>query len=396
MTNAPVVLSNNYPTLPPEYMQAAVAMFDKAFSGLGGVLRMITVDRLNFVLKDGAASTAVDFQSLVVVFVGGAEYNHAVWWEKDFGSDNNPPTAPDLVWKMPTMDTFPDAFPHELRHKIHKNGRDVWAFQIRRRLAFIIAKKTPEGGLYLDYEHPYAMDISSASMFGQSFPQSNAYKWGAIKDLCSSMSAPGRPILPFMFPLQVVPNPQITGPVLFKPARDQQGNLNLLDNDTLLKVMQVVTSETVRTMLDVTEKLTYGDAQPVATPAKAQAAPAQPAAPVQPVQRPEPAPVAAPAAPVATPQPAAPVAQTNPGGINAMLNEAAGILNGSGAASATAADILNSVGAAPTATMAAASQPQAAPQQPAAPQPQPTAAQPSAAGDPFDAIGAMLNALGSD
>lgn len=319
MSNLPVTIVNQPPALSAEQNSLALSLYEKSFAGLGGNLRMITMDKSCFKLRDGGAVMEIPFNSLIVLFCGGAETNHAVWWEKDYAPGQTQASAPDLIWKMPTMDTFPDALPPQFRRKIYKGSQEVWAFQIRRRLGFVVMKYDQQtASYYVDFDHPYVMDISSASLFGQSFPRENQYKWGAIRDLCTQMSTRTTTITPFMFPIQIVQNPTgVQGTVLFKPSRAADGNLAFIGSEDYARLMDVAASEAVRDMLDVREKLTYGGATHTASTSSS-VAPVQPtpppAAPVQqPVQQPapqpapqpvqRPAPQAAPVAPQSTPTP---------------------------------------------------------------------------------------------
>ncbi len=273
---------NNLPTLqfaagpptnlPAEVMTNMAAIYDESFSGLGGLgIRRIRVGKAGFILQDGQNKEHVPFDQLFGVFVGSNTTNHAVWWIKDY-MPGQEPEEPDLCWLMPTPDTYPDAMPQQFRKKINKNGRDVWAYQILRRVAFVLMRNV-NGQSYLDMDKPYIMDISSMSLFGKGMPEQNMYKWAGIRDLCSQNSSSTMQVYPSMFITKIVVDVNApSGVVMFMPMRDQQtGQLKFLDNNLIIQIHDVAQRSTTRDMLKIREKLTLEGAkettlQPVQQP----------------------------------------------------------------------------------------------------------------------------------
>lgn len=409
----PVTFSNNgqLPVLPADVMQQMKQFMDDDFSDLGGgTMRFIRPRKSDFLLVDGGNQEVVYGHELFGVLICVAPTNHCVWYDREYAPGQEP-SAPDLIWNQTAPDQFPDALPEMYRHKILRNGQERWGFQIRRRTVWALCRKDPNGQMMLDISRPFILDLTSMSLFGKSNPQQNAYKFAGLKDLCTQYSGNGFICTPSMFMTQIFldPNVSVAGVVVFRPARDAQGNLSFLDAQTIQSVYAARTSQEVQDMRVVREKLDYkpeGSNGTLAAPAQLAAAP-QPVTPVAPVAPVTPvAPVAPvtpmpqPVAPVApVPQPAAipplpPVtAEARPNrpeamdsnGMNALLAQAQGILaNGA-------------TGQQPAAVV---SQPQPLPaQMPVTPQPLPVQGaeqpQPVMAGSESDLSGNFANILGA-
>lgn len=265
MSNLPVVFnSTGQANLPAEVMAGMASLFEDSFQGLGGSIRRIKCTKMGFELHNGSSKEEIPANECYGVFIGSSPCNHAVWYAKDYAPGQEP-EQPDLIWNMPDQNTFPNALPQMYRQKITKNGRECWAFQIRRRLAFAMCR-TVNGQTTIDFANPYIMDISSMSLFGKSLPENNMYKWGAIKDLCLQFSTPQQPIYPNMFLMQILMDPTApVGVVMFRPMLDQNGHLRLLDPQLILASAQAAQSPSTRTLLTINEKLTFtGAPTPVA------------------------------------------------------------------------------------------------------------------------------------
>lgn len=265
--NLPALQFSSGPVnLPAEVMANMAVMYDESFAGLGGMgFRRIRVGKVGFILQDGQNKETVPFDQLFGVFVGSSPANHAVWYAKDFVPGQEP-EEPDLVWMMPTPDSYPDALPHQFRKKINKNGREVWAFQILRRVAFVLMRNVG-GQFFLDIEKPYIMDLSSMSLFGKGMPEQNMYKWSGLRDMCAQNSTAQMQIMPSMFITKIVVDVNApSGVVMFMPMRDKQsGQLQYLDSSLVVAVHDCAQRTSTRDMLKVREKLTLAGAptQPV-------------------------------------------------------------------------------------------------------------------------------------
>lgn len=397
----PVSFSNNgqLPVLPADVMQQMKQFMDDDFSDLGGgAMRFIRPRKSDFLLVDGGNQEVVYGHELFGVLICVAPTNHCVWYDREYAPGQEP-SAPDLIWNQTAPDQFPDALPEMYRHKILRNGQERWGFQIRRRSVWALCRKDPNGQMMLDMSRPFILDLTSMSLFGKSNPQQNAYKFAGLKDLCTQYSGNGFICTPSMFMTQIFldPNVSVAGVVVFRPARDAQGNLSFLDAQTIQSVYAARTSQEVQDMRVVREKLDYtpdGSNSAFSAPAQLAAAP-QPVAPVAPVAPMAAAPVA-PVAPVAAPAiPPLPTvtAEARPNrpeamdsnGMNALLAQAQGILaNGA-------------TGQQPAAVV---SQPQPLPaQMPVTPQPLPVQGaeqpQPVMAGSESDLSGNFANILGA-
>lgn len=295
MSNLPVSMDSMFVTsgslaqLPEEITKAFASSYEDAFAGMGGAgQRRIRIRKTDFELLDGGSSTVIPANELAGVFVGAAKSNYAVWYERDYAPGQEP-EAPDLIWNIDNNFTvFPDALPEEYRQKVMRGGKLRWAFQIRKRLAFVLLRNF-NGQNVLDCDHPYILDVTAMSLYGNGLPQQNMYKWSGLRDLCQQYSAGGIQVTPSMFLTQIVLDPtvSVSGVVMFRPYFDRNNHLAFLSPDIMSQVYTTMCAESTQELLTVREKLTYGD--------DSQEAPSKPAKPVRkeaaaPVQKAEPQP----------------------------------------------------------------------------------------------------------
>lgn len=297
MSQFPVVQPvSQLPILNSDVLQTFTNVFDDAFNGFGGAnFRRIKVRKLDFALCENGAQEVVPANGLYAVLVGAAPVNHCVWYSRVYAPGQEP-EAPDLTWIQHTPDTFPDALPVEFRRKQNVNGQERWAFQICRRTVWCVARIV-NGQLFLDTEKPYIFDLTSSSLFGKSVPEQNMYKWGGLRDVCRQYSTATFTCTPSMFLTQIVldVNSPVQGVVMFKPMRDNNGNMLFLDESNLYQVQECAMRQSTQDLAVVREKLTYGDAPaqaqpmvsttPAATVHQVQT-PVQPTVPVTPAQSP--------------------------------------------------------------------------------------------------------------
>lgn len=293
MSNLPVTFGSqaNLATLPQEILQGFSGMFSDAFAGMGSSMRYIRIGKLGFTLAEGQTKTEVAPNDLFIVLLGASPNNHAIWYSRKYRPGQEP-EEPDLVWEMPTPETFPNALPEQFRQKVMlDNGKLGWAFQLRRRLVVAVMKRDANGQGYIDIDNPYVLDISSMSIYGKSDPQKNMYRWSGMRDLCARYSGNGVQVTPGMFLTQVVIDPtvSVSGVICFRPQLTQEGNLAYLDTNTIMSVYNAAASQAVRDLLQVREKLEYDGAatapqvQQTVPPIQQQASNVQP----QQVQAPE-------------------------------------------------------------------------------------------------------------
>jgi len=408
----PVVVNNQPPVLADGQFSGVVdTLMDNAFSGFGAGLRILKPGKMSFKLIENRQEVDIPNGQVFGVLLGVAPCNYASWYARQYAPGQEP-SRPDLVWMMPTADTFPDALPPEYHQKVSVNGQERWGFRIARRTVWALMTNQ-NGQFYLDLERPVVLDITSTSLYGNSDPRSNSYRWGGIKGFCDRHSQPGVfRCNPAMFVTQIILDPQspVSGVMLFRPNLDQNGNPSYLDSQTYTSVIQTASTERITEMLRVNEILTYtpngvGAIQPVpaavnignsAQVMQPMSQPVQQPAP-QPVQQPVAQPVQQPMAqpapqpvqqPMAQPapqpvqQPMAqpvqqPMAQPAPSGMNDMLSRAAAVLDGA-PAPATQPAPAPAPAAQPAPAPAPAAQPAPAPAPAAQPAPAPApAAQPA-------------------
>ena len=395
----PVVVNNQPPVLADGQFSGVVdTLMDNAFSGFGAGLRILKPGKMSFKLIENRQEVDIPNGQVFGVLLGVAPCNYASWYARQYAPGQEP-SRPDLVWMMPTADTFPDALPPEYHQKVSVNGQERWGFRIARRTVWALMTNQ-NGQFYLDLERPVVLDITSTSLYGNSDPRSNSYRWGGIKGFCDRHSQPGVfRCNPAMFVTQIILDPQspVSGVMLFRPNLDQNGNPSYLDSQTYTAVIQTASTERITEMLRVNEILTYtpngvGAVQPVpaavnignsAQVMQPMAQPMQPpmAQPMQqPMAQPAPQPVQQPVQQPA-PQPMQqPIAQPAPSGMNDMLSRAAAVLDG---APAPAAQPAPAPAAQPAPAPVAQPAPAPAPAPAAQPAPAPApAAQPAPAPDP--------------
>ena len=399
-TFVPVVVNNQPPVLADGQFSGVVdILMDNAFSGFGAGLRILKPGKMSFKLIENRQEVDIPNGQVFGVLLGVAPCNYASWYARQYAPGQEP-SRPDLVWMMPTADTFPDALPPEYHQKVSVNGQERWGFRIARRTVWALMTNQ-NGQFYLDLERPVVLDITSTSLYGNSDPRSNSYRWGGIKGFCDRHSQPGVfRCNPAMFVTQIILDPQspVSGVMLFRPNLDQNGNPAYLDSQTYTSVIQTASTERITEMLRVNEILTYtpngvGAVQPVPAAVNIgnSAQVMQPMA--QPMQQPMPQPMQQPMAqpaPQPAPQPVQqpmaqpvqqPMAQPAPSGMNDMLSRAAAVLDGAPASAQAPAAQPAPVPAAQPAP-APAAQPAPAPAAQPAPAP---AAQPAPAPAPAPA-----------
>lgn len=301
MSNLPVSMDSMFVTsgslaqLPEEITKAFASSYEDAFAGMGGAgQRRIRIRKTDFELLDGGSSTVIPANELAGVFVGAAKSNYAVWYERDYAPGQEP-EAPDLIWNIDNNFTvFPDALPEEYRQKVMRGGKLRWAFQIRKRLAFVLLRNF-NGQSVLDCDHPYILDVTAMSLYGNGLPQQNMYKWSGLRDLCQQYSAGGIQVTPSMFLTQIVLDPtvSVSGVVMFRPYFDRNNHLAFLSPDIMSQVYNIMCAESTQELLTVREKLTYGDDIQEASSRPAKPVRKEAAAPVQKAE-PQPQPVAVP------------------------------------------------------------------------------------------------------
>lgn len=219
--------------------------------------RYLKVRKSGFELVDGATKEQIEFNKLLCMVVGIGQTNHAVWWQGSY-SPGMEVGEPDLIWKMPDFETFPDALPVEYRKKVMDGaGNERWKFQIMRRL--VLVRVVPVDGVpRIDVENPFVFDATSASLFGGGIPDKNQYKWNGIMNICRRYSRPDKPCYPCMFPIRIIPDDNMpVGVVNFQPLFNENGQICFIGQESLGDIMTCVTSEIVKSMSDVREKLEF-------------------------------------------------------------------------------------------------------------------------------------------
>jgi hypothetical protein len=277
----PVSFTDSSVAMPQDLMAALRQDMENDFEGLAnGNFRRIKPRKMDFVLYDNGTQTVVPANELYGVLVRAHPKMHCVWYERNYAPGQEP-ESPDLVWVQNEPDQFPDALPEKYRHKIIKDGRESWAFQICRRTIWVLFRKTPQGAS-IDINTPYVLDLTSMSMFGKGQPDQNTYKFGGLRNFCQTYTSQDFVLSPIMFPTQITldANVSVSGVLNFRPMLTPQGHPCILNLDAIKQLRSLRDSDTVKSLLEIREKLDYkpNGGNPTVTTV-------QPAQPVQPVQQ---------------------------------------------------------------------------------------------------------------
>lgn len=257
----PVVqFAQSIPNVGSDLLEKLRSSYEQSFNNVGFVsIRMLKAKKGQFILTEGGIQETLD-DGVVGVFLGANQYNHAIWYERSYAIGQEP-TAPDLCWMMKDGNNFPKALPDKYRQKISVNGQERWGFQIKRRMAFALMRSNSEGQAYLDLERPVAIDIPSMSLFGKDDQAKNLYRFSGIKVLCDKLSTGGMHVYPYMFLMRIVTDRSVPvdGVFMFAPYMPNN-QVAFLDAGTLNAVYNASQSDAVKNILDIREKLTYGNA----------------------------------------------------------------------------------------------------------------------------------------
>lgn len=254
----PVSFTDSSVALPQDLMAALRQDLENDFSGFsGGSFRRIKPRKMDFVLYDNGTQTVVPANELYGVLVCAAPKMHCVWYARNYAPGQEP-EAPDLVWVQNDANNFPDALPEQYRHKIIKDGRESWAFQICRRTIWVLFRKTPQGAS-IDINTPYVLDLTSMSMFGKGQPEQNNYKFGGLRNFCQTYTSQDFVLAPNMFPIQITldANVSVSGVLNFRPMLTPQGHPCILNLDAIKQLRSLRESDTVKSLLEIREKLDY-------------------------------------------------------------------------------------------------------------------------------------------
>lgn len=282
--------TNQMPQLPEALMSLFKADAEKDWAGLGSTaVRRLKVGKMGFTVGSGQDAQEYGPQDLAGVCIATAPHNHCVWYERDYAPGMEP-AQPDLVWEQKTDGYICPALPQQFHKKVQRGGAERWAFQTLRRTVWAFFKNDPNGQMMLDLDNPVVFDISSANLYGKSYPEQNLYKWSGLVAFCKRMSVNGMVITPAMFPTQILIDGKMSigGVVVFRPALSPNGYPTFLDVDSIKAIRAKRDSPEVLDMLAIREKLEYGQQEQTPAP---EPRPIQP----QPVAQPQP-----------VPQPAAP------------------------------------------------------------------------------------------
>lgn len=288
--------SNALPQLPESLMALFKADAEQDWAGLGSTsVRRLKVGKMGFTVGSGQDAKEYGPNDLAGVCIATAPHNHCVWYERDYAPGMEP-AQPDLIWEQKTDGYICPALPQQFHKKVVRNGAERWAFQTLRRTVWAFFTTDPNGQMMLDLDNPVVFDITSANLYGKSYPDQNMYKWTGLIALCKRISVNGATITPAMFPTQICIDGKMSigGVVVFRPAIGANGYPTFLDVQSIVAIREKRTSPEVQDMLAIREKLEYGQAQDT-TPApeprpiqpqpvtgSAQPAPAQSAQPATP------------------------------------------------------------------------------------------------------------------
>ena len=271
----PVAMNEtNSVALPQDMLAEFSAYAENDFNDFSnGSVRRLKVERMNFAIKGSGDSNVVPFDKLIGVCLAVAKYNHCVWYARDY-TPGMEPERPDLCWVQRTDNFMPESLPKEFHTKIMRNGAERWAYQRMRRTVWAFFHEDASGQPMLDLDNPVVFDVTSMSLWGSASEKEQLYKWSGIIQMCRRMSTQQAPVLPMMFPIQIVPDGSVSvlGVVSFRPILGPNGYPRFFDVNTLSAIAEKRRSMEVQDLLEIEERLEYNGVA------------AQPAAPVQAVK----------------------------------------------------------------------------------------------------------------
>ena len=257
--------------------QAATDCDEDLTSFKGGDFRRIKARKGDFLLIDGQEQTAVAGHEMYGVILRSHPYNHCTWYAKQYAPGQEP-ASPDLCWVQKQDGDFPAALPAEFRQKVSINGQLRWGFQTNHRIIWVRLIIRPDGsGAELDYAHPYAMDLTSMSIFGKGNPTANEYKFSGLANFVRAHSSSTLKLALYMLPMQMIMDNSVavSSVVCFKPMLQSNGMPRLLPVDIIQKMQDLRNSDEVENLMMIREKLDYnGNGNiAIATPQPAVATP---------------------------------------------------------------------------------------------------------------------------
>lgn len=305
----PIITESNSMPVVPGAEAFGDNMFAGAFTGFETSHRYLRAKKLDFRVSSGQGETILANGEVVGVLLGVAPFNHCSWYARKY-QEGQEPKAPDLLWIQRDPNDFPDDLPAQFRQKQNVGGVARWDFRIARRTVWALINRDATGQMSLDIDNPVIFDMTSASMYGRSYPQNNAYKWSGLRGFCEQYSTAAGRVNPSMFPMQILidPNSPVQGVVVFRPFVSNNGAPAFLDNDTYARVVEMAQSQLVADMVTVQERRVLEDGtaaavtpvtpvQTVTTPSVTPVPPVQTAAPAAPVPPVAPQPVVTPVQP---------------------------------------------------------------------------------------------------
>lgn len=307
----PAVIPNHMQSmvsmLPAEYAAAMAANFADTYQDLGGAFRSISFAQFQFTFKNGGSSEPHPDNYLDVIILGTAKDRHHVWYKEAYknGQDMSG-KKPDAVWWA--KDNAPSNVPPSA---LVKNADGYNQYQINQRIAVIVARyNLTTGEKYWDFENPYAIDVSSMSLFGNDIPEQGAFSLGSLIRFGKDHK-----ILLCQFMTRIIFDRTASVPSVRFVPHAANGQLQFLDPAMLAQVCAVGTSTAALDLLNVNVSPANGPQQALqAAPAAAYATdPYTNMAPTQPTTQQAPMPEhVSPATPAYQPpvQQAAPVQQT--------------------------------------------------------------------------------------
>jgi hypothetical protein len=222
--------------------------------------------------------TDMPVSSLDIVIIQMAPDRHCLYYENAYDEDSEAP--PVAKWWQKAGP--PEGVPNE---KIMVQNRLVWPYQIKQRCVVALFDAATQ---FIDFDNLLGMDVSSASIFGESKDQ-HAYTFKSLMRWCTVNK-----FFPCVVPIRLRFTSDSVPVVTFTPLTNKAtGQVFMFPERQLRSIYSVACSPDVKWYLDPVTNAD-DDAAPEAPPAKT--APVAPAAPAKTAPRKAPA-QAKPAAP---------------------------------------------------------------------------------------------------
>lgn len=279
LATLPNFAQNLMPTLPAEMRDILLANFAPAMDTFGGGFNRVSLKGNRIRLIVGGQEVRQEPNALDFVILGISPDQYCVWYQNKYNGEEG--VEPDAIWAMGEQP--PSNVPASVMVK-DADGRNQ--FSVRRRIVIAAVAADQAGQPFVDLENPFVFDMGGMTTFGEdinigNFAFGKAYSFSNYMGLMKTHG-----MIPAACMTKMMFDQSQSVPVIrFVPIVNAQGQIQVLDPNTLMRVVETIKDP------KITELLDWRRGAPAAAPAtEAAQAPIQQAA-QQVVQQPAQQPV---------------------------------------------------------------------------------------------------------